>query len=93
MQDTFVSSMQPGQHQHLRLEFWNGAGCVLQDTTVPVVSQMKQIAQRELTGEIPWFSYFSSCLLINKLFVATVGLLLHKYLIILWASHATYRGA
>lgn len=64
MRDTFVSTMQQGQHQHLRLEFWNGAGCVQQDISAPVVPHMKELAQREHTGEFPWFSNCTSCLLI-----------------------------
>lgn len=50
MQAIFVSSMQQGQHRHLSLVFWNGAGCALQDLTVLVGQHMKGNAHQEHTG-------------------------------------------
>lgn len=64
MQATFVSTMRQGQHQHLRLVFWNGAGCALQDFTVLVEPHMKELAQKEHTGEFRWFLCCASSLVL-----------------------------
>jgi len=39
----------------LSLVFWNGAGCALQGFTVLVEPHMKELAQKEHTGQFHWF--------------------------------------
>ena len=58
----FVSTMQQGQHRHLSLVFWNGAGYALQENTVLVGQHMKENAQKEHTGEFHQFLYCASSL-------------------------------
>ena len=64
MQATFVCTMQQGQHQHLRLVFWNGADCAMQDLSALVGPHMKELAQKEHTGEFHWFPCFALSLVI-----------------------------
>lgn len=52
MQDTFVSTMEQGQHPHLKWVFWNGEWCVQLVITVQVEQRIRYHAQKEHIGEL-----------------------------------------
>ena len=82
----FVSTMQQGQHRHLSLVFWNGAGYALQENTVLVGQHMKENAQKEHTGEFHQFLYCASSLVDVKSCVASSHV---NYILKLQASKVT----